>query len=90
MQIIEFFFEFASTYSYLSAMRIESLLQNKEVQILWRPFLLGPIFKEQGWNDSSLFFEFLDRVQQIFFETGRRPKKRRKRKDQNPSPLIQR
>ncbi|TGL88938.1 2-hydroxychromene-2-carboxylate isomerase, partial [Leptospira yasudae] len=25
---------------------------NKEVQILWRPFLLGPIFKEQGWNDS--------------------------------------
>ncbi|TGN00559.1 2-hydroxychromene-2-carboxylate isomerase [Leptospira yasudae] len=52
MQKIEFFFEFASTYSYLSAMRIENLLQNKEVQILWRPFLLGPIFKEQGWNDS--------------------------------------
>ncbi|PJZ53642.1 2-hydroxychromene-2-carboxylate isomerase [Leptospira adleri] len=52
MQKIEFFFEFASTYSYLSVMRIEKLIQNSSIEILWRPFLLGPIFKEQGWNDS--------------------------------------
>ncbi|OQM30021.1 thioredoxin [Leptospira interrogans] len=52
MQNIEFFFEFASTYSYLSAMRIENLIRDSKIQILWRPFLLGPIFKAQGWNDS--------------------------------------
>lgn len=52
MQKIEFFFEFASTYSYLSVMRIEKLILNSSIEILWRPFLLGPIFKEQGWNDS--------------------------------------
>ncbi|EMN51079.1 DSBA-like thioredoxin domain protein [Leptospira interrogans str. L1207] len=52
MQNIEFFFEFASTYSYLSAMRIENLIRDFKIQILWRPFLLGPIFKAQSWNDS--------------------------------------
>ncbi|EQA54981.1 2-hydroxychromene-2-carboxylate isomerase [Leptospira kmetyi] len=52
MQKIEFFFEFASTYSYLSVMRIEKRIQDLNVEIVWRPFLLGPIFKEQGWNDS--------------------------------------
>ncbi|MBM9575959.1 2-hydroxychromene-2-carboxylate isomerase [Leptospira sp. 201903070] len=52
MQKIEFFFEFASTYSYLSVMRIEELIQNSKIEILWKPFLLGPIFKEHGWNDS--------------------------------------
>lgn len=33
-------------------MRIEELIQNSKIEIVWRPFLLGPIFKEQGWNDS--------------------------------------
>ena len=46
---LEFWFEFGSTYSYLSAVRIEG---TASVPISWRPFLLGPIFQEQGWNDS--------------------------------------
>ena len=49
---IEFWFEFASTYSYPAAMRIESLAAKHKVMIAWRAFLLGPIFREQGWNDS--------------------------------------
>lgn len=49
---IEFWFEFGSTYSYPAAMRIEELASTRGVEILWRPFLLGPIFKAQGWNDS--------------------------------------
>lgn len=48
----EFWFEFASTYSYPAAMRIESLAAEHGVSVSWRPFLLGPIFREQGWNDS--------------------------------------
>ncbi len=49
---IEFWFEFASTYSYPTAMRIEALAAARGVQVAWRPFLLGPIFQQQGWNDS--------------------------------------
>lgn len=49
---IEFWYEFASTYSYLSAMRIEALASERDVDIIWRPFLLGPIFQAQGWETS--------------------------------------
>ena len=45
-------YEFASTYSYLSAMRIEELAGKAGVGIVWKPFLLGPIFKAQGWDTS--------------------------------------
>ena len=49
---IEFWFEFASTYSWLAAERIEPLAAAAGVDIDWRPFLLGPIFAAQGWNNS--------------------------------------
>jgi 2-hydroxychromene-2-carboxylate isomerase len=49
---IEFWFDFASTYSYLSAMRIEALAHRAGVAVDWRPFLLGPAFLALGWNDS--------------------------------------
>ena len=49
---VEFWFEFASTYSYLSIMRIEKEADRRGVETIWRPFLLGPIFADAGWNDS--------------------------------------
>lgn len=49
---VDFWFEFASTYSYPAAMRIEKLAQAQGVRLNWRPFLLGPIFKAQGWDNS--------------------------------------
>lgn len=49
---IEFWFDFGSTYSYPAAMRIERLAQEHDVAVVWRAFLLGPIFREQGWSDS--------------------------------------
>ena len=52
MPRLEFWFEFASTYSYLSAMRIEQLAATRGVEIMWRPFLLGPIFAAQGMTTS--------------------------------------
>ncbi len=52
MAEVEFWYEFASTYSYPAAMRIESLASRAGVDVRWRPFLLGPIFKTYGWNDS--------------------------------------
>ncbi|MGB6906799.1 MAG: DsbA family protein, partial [Methyloceanibacter sp.] len=49
---IEFWYEFASTYSYPAAMRVETLAKEAGVELRWRPFLLGPIFKAFGWDDS--------------------------------------
>lgn len=52
MSILNFWFEFASTYSYPAAMRIGSAVKGTGVNVRWRPFLLGPIFKAQGWDNS--------------------------------------
>ncbi len=52
MDEIEFWFEFGSSYSYPAAARIEALARAAGRPVCWRPFLLGPIFQAQGWNDS--------------------------------------
>lgn len=52
MPKLEFWYDFASTYSYLSAMRIEVVAGTAGVEIAYRPFLLGPIFKAQGLTTS--------------------------------------
>ena len=49
---LEFWYEFASTYSYPAAMRIERMAADAGIGVRWRPFLLGPIFKQQWLNDS--------------------------------------
>ena len=49
---IQFWFEFASTYSYPAACRIEDVAGQAGIPLEWRPFLLGPVFRSQGWNDS--------------------------------------
>jgi 2-hydroxychromene-2-carboxylate isomerase len=52
MPRLEFWYEFASNYSYLSVMRISGLAKQAGVEVTWLPFLLGPIFKSQGWDTS--------------------------------------
>jgi 2-hydroxychromene-2-carboxylate isomerase len=49
---LEFWYDFASTYSYPAASRIEALAAAAGVAVTWRPFLLGPLFRRQGWSDS--------------------------------------
>jgi 2-hydroxychromene-2-carboxylate isomerase len=48
----DFWYEFASTYSYPAAMRAEALAAGRGVALNWRPFLLGPIFAARGMVDS--------------------------------------
>lgn len=52
MPVMQFWFEYASPYSYVAAARIEKLAAAAGFEIEWRPFLLGPIFQAQGWNDT--------------------------------------
>jgi len=60
---LELWFEFGSTYSYLTVMRIENIAASQGVYIVWRPFLLGPIFKELGWQSSP----FLEQKEKLVY-----------------------
>ena len=50
--VLNFWFEFASTYSYPAMMRITPLADAAGIALKFRPFLLGPVFKAQGWETS--------------------------------------
>ena len=53
MSTLEFWYEFASTYSYPAAWRIDRLAAAQGVKVVWRPLFLGPLFhKQQGLTDS--------------------------------------
>jgi len=52
MAAATFWFDFASTYSYLAIMRAEARAAAHGVALAWRPFLLGPIFAAQGLEGS--------------------------------------
>lgn len=54
---IDFWFDFGSNYSYLSMMRIDELALRYGVQIVFKPFPLGPIFKSLGWDSSPFVLQ---------------------------------
>jgi 2-hydroxychromene-2-carboxylate isomerase len=54
---LELWFEFGSNYSYLTVMRIDDLARQHGVEIVWKPFLLGPIFKSLGWDSSPFVLQ---------------------------------
>lgn len=47
-QTIEFFYDPASTYSYLAATQIEAFAKEHDATVSWRPFLLGKAFEATG------------------------------------------
>jgi 2-hydroxychromene-2-carboxylate isomerase len=50
---MQFWFDFASTYSYVAALRVEDECARAGVEVEYRPFLLGAIFTELlGIKDS--------------------------------------
>ncbi|MCW5658674.1 MAG: 2-hydroxychromene-2-carboxylate isomerase [Burkholderiaceae bacterium] len=54
---IEFWFDFGSNYSYLSAMRIEAAAADAGCRVRWRPFVLGAIFRSFGWATSPFVLQ---------------------------------
>ena len=49
---VEFWFDFASPYSYPAAMTIGDRAAAAGRAVAWRPVTMGPIFADLGWNDS--------------------------------------
>ena len=72
--VLEIWFEFGSNYSYLSVMRIEDLTSKSDVPIAWKPFLLGPIFRQFGW-ESSPFVLQPQKGDYMWIDMGRQAKK---------------
>lgn len=71
---LEFWFDFGSNYSYLSAMRIEALAQAAGITIAWRPFLLGVIYRELGWKEPP-FVTQVEKGRYAWMDTQRQAKK---------------
>lgn len=55
--IVEIWFEFASTYSYLTVSRAADLLRSRNIGFQWKPFLLGPIFRGRGMETSPFVLD---------------------------------
>ncbi|TEU30465.1 2-hydroxychromene-2-carboxylate isomerase [Alkanindiges illinoisensis] len=49
---LDFWFEYASPYSYPAAMRVEQLAEQAGVNVRWRVFLLGAVFQQYGWKTT--------------------------------------
>lgn len=44
-QKFEFYFDFSSPYAYLASERVDAIAAKHGMQVIWRPFLLGAVFK---------------------------------------------
>lgn len=48
MKRIEFFYDYASTYSYLAHLAVEELATKKDAELIFKPMVLGFVFKASG------------------------------------------
>ena len=49
---IDFYFDVVSPYSYVASKLIEDLAQRSNAYLLWKPFLLGGVFRAVGTSDT--------------------------------------
>ncbi|HKU98713.1 MAG TPA: DsbA family protein [Vineibacter sp.] len=52
MQPVEFWYDFASPYSWMAAERIDGLAAAAGLAVQWRPFIIGPILRLRPDNPS--------------------------------------
>jgi 2-hydroxychromene-2-carboxylate isomerase len=45
---IEFYFDFSSPYTYIASEEVEALAERNGREVVWRPILLGAVFKTSG------------------------------------------
>jgi 2-hydroxychromene-2-carboxylate isomerase len=71
MREVEIWFDFGSPYSHLSVTRIAEKGRSNGAHVVWKPFLLGPIFKSLGW-DTSPFALHKAKGDYMWFDIARR------------------
>ena len=81
---LECWFDLASPYSYLAAARLPALAAAHGVAVVWRPFLLGPIFQRLGWA-STPFAEHPAKQAYLWRDLARQSDKSRA---QNPPGVV--
>ena len=66
MNSIEFFFDCSSPWTYLAFSRIHSVAEEAEVEIIWKPVIVGGVFNEVNQeiyeiraNPNKLKFNYL-------------------------------
>lgn len=52
---VSFFFDFSSPFAYLGATQVEAVAAKSGARVLYRPFLLGGLFREIGTPNVPLF-----------------------------------
>ena len=45
---IEFYFDLSSPYGYVGAQLIDAVADRQGRQVIWKPFMLGAVFKDEG------------------------------------------
>ena len=55
MKEVLFYFDFSSPFAYLGATQIEAVAARRGATVVYRPFLLGALFKQLGTPDVPLF-----------------------------------
>ena len=54
MSTLEFFFDYASPYSYLASSQVEGIARRAGAVLEWHPFFLGGVFKATGNSSPAL------------------------------------
>ena len=49
---IDFYFDLVSPYSYIASMLIDDIARRVNTKVIWRPFLLGGVFKAVGTTET--------------------------------------
>jgi 2-hydroxychromene-2-carboxylate isomerase len=65
---LEFYWDFSSPFSYLGSTQVEALASRTGATLVWRPMLLGAVFKSIGvadapiltWSDAKRMYFFKD------------------------------
>jgi len=68
---LEFWFEYGSTYTYLTVARIASVADGRKILVDWRPFLLMPILIEQGLEKGP-FLPYPNKLRYMWRDVERR------------------
>lgn len=71
MATLEFWFEYGSTYTYLTVARIGRAAREAGIAVEWRPFLLMPIMIEQGLTQGP-FLAFPNKLAYMWRDLERR------------------